>query len=171
MQRCGLLSLLVCGLLPQAATATHLADWDLWDLVRRADLILVGQVQAQDSVRVNGRLMTESRIAVDEVLLGSAGPHVILSQLGGRDGNIVNEIVGDAQLETGSRVLLFTYAHADGRRYLVGMGLGAYLVQGEELSQQIDVPLLGGDGRLRPPPGRRSVRLTQVRAAVRKLLR
>jgi hypothetical protein len=166
---------LVLGLVVLVAAspvrATVLADWNLDDLVQRADLIVVGKVGAQRSVHVQqaghgDTLMTETTIAVERTLLGRSGPSFVLSQLGGREGDRIVEIVGDAVLNPGDRVLLFTYQHSDGRRYLVGMSLGAYLAGGTTFDQQIDVPQIRPDGALLPPPGRRAITEAVVRSAI-----
>lgn len=153
------------------ASATILADWDLAEIIRRSDSIIIGRVAKRRTLVVEGRPMTESAVFVEETLLGEASETLVVSQLGGVVGRQASEVVGDARLRTGERVLLFTFRHPDGRRYLVGMALGAYVVRGDRLEQRVDVPLLREDGRLSPPPGRTARSLPEVRALIQGVRR
>jgi hypothetical protein len=154
------------------ATATVLADWSLQDLVRRADLVVIGTVTAQEYVVDDKRkaVLTLSSVAVERTMMGKPVETFTLTQLGGRAGSVVTEVMGDAQLAVGDRVLLFTFAHDDDRRYLVGMALGAWQLAGPkeapELRQRIDSPLASMDGSLRPAPGLRTATLDDVKAAI-----
>lgn len=148
--------------------ATVLADWDLNDLATRADRVVIGVIGEQRSVRVDGRLMTETLIRVERTLHGQHRPTVVVTQLGGREGDRVSEVIGTAELIAGERMLLFTYGHADGRRYLVGMALGAFFVRdGGALSRRVNVPLLTRQGATRPPPGLQRLGLKDVEAALK----
>jgi hypothetical protein len=149
--------------------ATVLADWKLDDLAARADLVVVGTVGSKQMVKVERRVMTETEILVDLTLAGNGGDRIVVSQLGGKDGDTIVEIVGDASLRPGRRYLLFTYAHRDGRRYLVGMALGAWEAppgDSDRFVQQIDVPVIARDGSLAPAPGPRGISLEDVRLAI-----
>ncbi len=151
------------------ASATILADWDLADLAVRTDTVVIGVVGSQRSLRVDGLLMTETEVRVERILRGEPRDTLTLSQLGGREGTLIAEVIGTAELIPGERVLLFTYRHADGRRYLVGMALGAFFVRDREvLTRRVDVPLMTRDGSLRPPPGRQQLRLEEVETALRE---
>jgi hypothetical protein len=125
--------------------------------------------------------MTETTVAVDELLLGDAAGDVMISQLGGVDGRVISEVVGDARLHVGQRVLLATYRHSDGRRYLVGMSLGAYEIVGSsagpiftgpvetsnvQLVQSIDASMIDRTGKISAAPGQRSVSVEVMRAAI-----
>lgn len=164
-----LLAVLVLAL-PAQAAATILADWSIEDLVRRADSVVIGVVGAPRFVAAGDRrLLTETPIRVERQLLGDVGRAFVLTQLGGRAGGQETTAVGDAHLQAGERVLLITYRHTDGRRYLVGMALGALHLAGPMAEQRLAVPLLRPDGRLAPPPGRRRLRLERIEAAIRQV--
>lgn len=161
---------LVLVALAGPAAATLLADWDLDELARRADLIVVGTVEAQVTVVPTDKrvVLTESTIRVERTLLGAPRATFVLSQLGGRKGSVVTEIVGDARLAEGDKVLLFTFEHEDKRRYLVGMALGAWFL-GEEpgvLEQTVTASLVDAQGQLREGPGLRQATLADVEAAI-----
>lgn len=168
MKRRDLLLAFVLTFVTAPAGATVLAKWDLAEVTRRADLIVVGTIEAQRYVEA-GELMTESVVRVESTLHGAPAKRIVLSQLGGRKGRIITEIDGDARLAVGDRVLLYTYRHEDGRRYLVGMSLGAYQVEAKSARQTIDVPLVDRSGALSPPPGVRSIDLELVRSTIRQV--
>lgn len=165
------MGLLGAGLAGPAA-ATVLADWSLEDLVRRADLVVIGTVAEQAFVVDEKRraVLTRSSVQVERTLMGKSVEAFTLTQLGGRAGSVVTEVMGDAHLAVGERVLLFTFEHDDKERYLVGMALGAWKVEGTPeapaLSQRIDSPLAAMDGKLRPAPGLRTATLEDVKAAI-----
>lgn len=141
------------------AQATILADWELGELVRRADRVVIGTVVSQRTVDAPPgsitALMTESTVRVEETLRGASAKTLVVSQLGGARSGRRTWIEGDARLVEGKRMLLFTSAHPDGRRYLVGMALGAFFVDGDSLSQRI-----GETSRVRS--------LVELRALLRK---
>ncbi|MCC7383777.1 MAG: hypothetical protein IT384_18190 [Deltaproteobacteria bacterium] len=152
-------------LLARPAEATVLADWSLDQVAARADLIVIGVVESKRTL-AGEMLMTESVFRVERTLAGAATDRIVLSQLGGRQGDRVVEIVGDAELAIGGRFVLFTRVHADGRRYLVGMALGAYALEGERATQRIDAPLIDARGVVTPAPGVRSLPLEGLIEAI-----
>lgn len=151
-------------LVPAAVGATVLIEQSPQQIMRQADLVVLGHVVAQRSVRAQGTLMTESLVAVEETLKGPATRQVVISQLGGKDGNIEMDVPGDARLVPGQRVVLATYLHDDGRRYLVGMALGAFVIEGQRAMQTVDAPLVTPGGGVQAPPGVRILSLTNLRA-------
>lgn len=171
---CAALGLGATMMVGAPAAATVLADWDVEELVRRADLIVVGTVKEQRYIvdEALKAVLTESEVVVERTLQGKEAASFVLTQLGGRAGSVVSEVVGDARLAPGDRVLLFTFRHEDGRRYLVGMALGAwFVVSGEEgsFSQDIESPLVDASGAVKAAPGRRTISVDDVRAAVEKI--
>lgn len=167
-----LLAALCCLLLALPSAATVLVNWSLEDLVKRADLVVIAKVTDQAFVVDEERRMviTETTVEVERTLMGKTQPGFVLTQLGGRAGSVVTEVMGDAHLSVGDRVLLFTFEHEDKRRYLVGMALGVWHVENTAdapiLSQQIDDPLVGATGELLPAPGRRTASIDDVKAAI-----
>jgi hypothetical protein len=146
-----------------SALATVLLDWSLADVLARADLVIVGTIGPQRPSTAGAQLFTDTEVSVDETLYGSKAARIVVSQLGGTRDGVTSSIAGDARLVPGERMLLATYAGTDGRRYLVGMSLGAYAVRGELLSQRIEASLLSADQTLRPGPQVRTTSLTEVR--------
>ncbi len=151
-------------LLPAAAGhSTVLFDWDLSELTRRADLIVIAKVIGKRSFAAENTIMTSTRLRVERVISGSEASEIEVLQLGGQLGARIVDVPGDAELRDGEHYLLFT-AQPSGQPYrsLVGMSLGALQVKGEELTQTVDVPLFGGGGELLPAPGVRIRSLSEV---------
>lgn len=144
--------------------ATILADWSLEERVRRADCIVMGVVAEAEVVRdERGRVWTETTIVVERALAGQVSETVVVSQLGGRLGDRTVDVSGTAPLPTGVRVLLLL--QSVGRRtVLVAMSQGAFHLHGDLAYQAIRVPLAAEDGRLRPPPGIRTVAVATLEA-------
>ena len=157
-----LASLVLC--VPYPAAATILPNWNLDEMIRRSDLIVVGTVGADRTVRDGRQLLTETSINVERTLLGVSRPTIVISQMGGRDGVRVSGALGDARLIRGHRVLLFTFAAQDGRRFLVGMGLGAYEMSTDRGEQILDVPLVAPGQTITPPVQRRIAIRDVIRA-------
>jgi hypothetical protein len=163
-----LLLLAAVTLPPAVAQATILADWSLEERARRADRIVVGVVGDARGVRAGGRVLTEIDIRVEQTLAGVHVDTFILSQLGGRWGDTIVEVIGTARLTRGARVLLFVERARDGRDYLVAMSLGAYVVDDDgRAHQRLDVPLAGPDGTVRPPPGAQSIDFGRIEEIIR----
>ncbi|OGQ90708.1 MAG: hypothetical protein A2289_17855 [Deltaproteobacteria bacterium RIFOXYA12_FULL_58_15] len=113
---------------PVTAEATLMAERSLDEQVAKADLIVIGVVTRQHSYAVGKTIMTDTTVRIEQTLKGKSQLTIEVTQLGGRIDNRVVEVVGDAVLRPGQRLLLMTYVHADGGRYLVGMALGAILL-------------------------------------------
>jgi hypothetical protein len=139
-----------------------LLNWSLEDLLARADRVVIGRVASQRSVEENGRVLTESVVHVERTLLGNHSPSFVLSQLGGRKGHLVIDVVGTARLAVGQRTLFVTHEADDGRRYLVGMALGAYDMQGDRLEQVVEASLVDVNGSVSTPPSVREAFLVDV---------
>ena len=159
------LVLVVVTTAPMWVGATVLMDWTLSERVAHSDLIVIGTIAGASTVEVDGNLMTVTDIDVESVLLGRAPARISVWQFGGeRDGKVMR-VVGDARLIPGARMLLLTHLYRDGRRYLVGMSMGAYLVQGHQLTGQLDAPLLR-DGEIVSGPGEQHLEVRDVVNAI-----
>jgi hypothetical protein len=161
-----LLVVLAVLALPAIADATLLRASTLRERLGRADLVFVGRLAAERTLRVDGHVMTESRFTVRETLLGAKVSEAAVTHFGGREGALVYDVPGDPSFVPNRDYLLITYLHRDGRRYLVAMGLGVFEVEGEALRQSVDVGLVGEDGVVRPGPIETISSLAEVRALV-----
>jgi hypothetical protein len=156
--------LLVGGI--SAAHATVLVDRTLPQLLARAERVDVGVVTAQRFVDEGEMGVTETTVRIERTLRGASTPTLVLSQLGGERDGVVTELVGDARLREGDRVLLLTRRSPDGRSWLVGMALGAWRVDGELATVDLNVALIGDDGTLRPGPHARVTTLADVERTI-----
>ena len=150
------------------AAATVLEARTLQELIARADRVDVGVVQSRHALPLVDDLgLTETRVRVERTLLGTPRAQLTVTQLGGERNGTATELVGDARLMPGTRFLLLTWLAPDGRRYLVSMGMGAFVVDGSRITQEVDAAIQLPDGVLQPAPFRRAMRLVDVEQAVR----
>jgi hypothetical protein len=125
------------------ASATSLIPLDLAELTARADQIVVGTVESQQTQFVSHgeRIITEVRIRINHTLRGAAsGSVLVVRHLGGVVGNIGQLVFGEASFQTGEEVLLFAEQRA-GSLYPVGMAQGALHVDTRSRTVHAD---LGG---------------------------
>lgn len=155
--------------MPAVAGSTVLFDWDLSELTKRADLIVLAKVVSRQSFIAENTIMTRTHLVVERTLMGSDVKEFELLQLGGQVGARIVDVPGDAELVLGQTYLLYT-AHPAGQPYrtLVGMGLGAHRLSGDVLTQDVNVPLMDPTGALLPAPGARTFRLSEVLRVIRE---
>lgn len=153
------------------ARATVLQDWSLEERIARSDNVVSGTVKAQQARWDGDQIVTDTIIAVRRTIFGPERREIMLTQLGGTIGETTLDIAGSAQFDVGDEVLLIVKRDQRGFERLVGMSLGAFIVQGKRLRQHIDVPLMRGDGRLREPPGELVVDIERVRGAASEVRR
>ncbi len=161
-------ALFFLAMAPLPARATILQNWSLEDVVDRSHLIVVGTVGESRYVEIAGQMYTETDIDIERVWHGPPLSRVTVTQLGGRDGDIVTEVVGTVPLVTGQRVLLLLRRARNDRHVIAGMSLGAYLLAGPTARQNIRAHLFDRAGRILPPPGARSVFIEEVERIVRR---
>jgi hypothetical protein len=137
------------------------------EVVARADTIVVGTVVSQRYIKDGPRLLTETSVTVEQSLRGAtpAGEVFVVTQLGGRLGDREASVVGDVTLRPGERVALLLRSF-QGRHYIVGLSLGAYVVHGQLLRQQPSAALLDEAHALGPAPGARELSLSDLVALV-----
>lgn len=113
-----------------AAAGLHAATFEPVSdaaLVERAELIVTGQVlDAASRLRADGAIVTDYRLAVDDVLKGSAAAVITVSELGGSANGILMVIPGSAEYVPGSRVVAFLKARGDGTYFTSHMALGQF---------------------------------------------
>jgi hypothetical protein len=109
-----------------AATAARLGD-----LVLRSRAVAVatslggeGRWETRDGSR---RIVTTSRVRIDELLCGDAtGSEVWVRTLGGRVGNIGQVVHGEALLLRDEPCVVFLHDHAEGVHSVTGLAQGHY---------------------------------------------
>ena len=107
-----------------------------------AGLILLATAAGQSSNWDTGHnlIFTETRFQVEEALKGSGGSTAITRHLGGRVGDIAQEIAGTPEFKIGRRYVLFLEPGPGGFYRVVGFHQGCYPV------------LSGKDGKERVAP-------------------
>ena len=95
-----------------------------------AGLIVLATASAQTSSWDAGHnlIFTETRFQVEEALKGSAGSTVATRHLGGRVGDIAQEVAGTPEFTTGRRYVLFLEPAPGGFYRVVGFHQGCYPV-------------------------------------------
>ncbi|MFE8597064.1 hypothetical protein [Archangium violaceum] len=167
-------------LLSQAASATTMLRADLPELAQTSDAIVHGTVRRVES-RWSGdgrRIITDVEIQVTEALKGQAGGTVLVSQPGGRVGDIGQRVSGLATFTPGEEVVVFLVQHGKRAFRVSGMVQGKYQVQRSEDGKSAmavpeptgDVLLLDRDSRQPTPSSQRSMSLPELKAAIRTAL-
>lgn len=167
-------------LLSQAASATTMLRADLPELAQASDAIVHGTVRRVES-RWSGdgrRIITDVEIQVTEALKGQAGGTVLVSQPGGRVGDIGQRVSGLATFTPGEEVVVFLEQHGTRAFRVSGMVQGKYQVQRSEDGKSAmavpeptgDVLLLDRDSRQPTTSSQRSMSLPELKAAIRTAL-
>lgn len=159
----------LAGSVAQASVVLALSDADL---TRGADLIVRGQVVAARSRQGERSLVTDYTIRVDESLKGDAGRMVVVTEMGGRIGEVRHIVPGAPAYRVGADVVAYLYRHHDVLSTF-GMAQGLFFVQttpqtGEEILvralAETTLATADADGVVRPHP-----ELTQATEAPRRI--
>ncbi len=172
--------LLVVFLLCLPASATTMLRVDLPELSRTADAVIHGTVRRVES-RWSGdgrRILTDVEIQVTESLKGEPGSTVLVTQPGGRVGDIGQRVSGLASFTPGEEVVVFLEKRGPQAFRVSGMAQGKYQVQrSADGSQALAVPasteevlLLDPSSRQATSSSRKTVSLEELKAAIRAAL-
>jgi hypothetical protein len=172
-RRCASL-FLMATFLTAPAFATTVAKLDLAQLVKRADLIVQGQVQSVYSQWDGQRrlVFTYISIRVDESLKGGNRQSVLIRQVGGTAGTVQMSIAGVPQFKSGEIAVVFLKQQDDSTFQVVGMNQGLYeIVEDYAVSNVFGVDLYDSKtGEIaRPLVGGRAP-LEQLKTKIRELL-
>ncbi|MFH0900919.1 MAG: matrixin family metalloprotease [Pseudomonadota bacterium] len=119
---------LAMAALAPVAQATTVRYLSVVDLARNAQVVVRGKVLENHSVRIRGRLYTDSRVTVEDCLKGTCGTEVTVRRLGGELDGEGLVVEGAAALLPGAEVVLFLRARRDGAMAVVGMAQGMMAV-------------------------------------------
>ncbi len=148
-------SLLGAGVLAAALSVSAPADASLHlevslqHLVTVADLVVEATPQEAKSVwedlpSVGRRIVTYTRVSVDQSVYGTPPSEVWVRTLGGQVGDLGQKVEGEAVLASGDRQLLFLKAGDAGTHRVVEMAQGQYLVHEESKVRRVKAsPYLG----------------------------
>jgi len=125
-----LVIVLAALLWPQAAAATTFIVMETSDLTRAADTIVVGRVEALQSViTARGRIFTQVSVSPEELLKGGPAAGTISVRVpGGEVGGQRRVIHGAPSFHIGEEVLLFLSRGADGHLHTRYLAMGKFSV-------------------------------------------
>lgn len=111
-----------------SAFATTVRKMELPDLVTSSDSIVQGRVsqvytQWDENLKV---AFTYASLDVDDPLKGSRRRSVLIRQLGGKVGSLVQTVAGTPKFKRGDEVIVFLKDRNDGAFEVVGMNQGKY---------------------------------------------
>ena len=168
---------LLALLLALPAAATSLLRAEVPELSRKADAVVQGTVRRVQSRWAAGgrRIVTDVEIQVSDVLKGSPGRTVLVTQPGGRVGDIGQRVSGLASFDEGEEVVVFLQRRGPDAYSVRGMAQGKFRVQrSPDGKTALAVPEPTGDARVLDPatgeevrPARHAVPLESLRSAVR----
>jgi hypothetical protein len=165
---------LLCAL---PAGATSLLRVEVPELSRKADAVVRGTVRRVESRwSADGRrIVTDVEIQVAETLKGAPGSTVLVTQPGGRVGDIGQRVSGLASFAQGEEVVVFLQRRGKSAFSVRGMAQGKFQVRRSPDGKAVlAVPESTGDARLVDPATgketaatQRSLPLESLRATVR----
>lgn len=118
-------------LLCLSASATTMLSLGLPELTRSADAVVQGTVRRVES-RWSGdgrRIVTDVEIQVSEALKGQPGSSVLVTQSGGRVGDLGQKVSGEASFALNEEVVVFLERKGPQGFRVLGMAQGKYQVQ------------------------------------------
>ncbi|MCY1045449.1 hypothetical protein OV208_29310 [Corallococcus sp. bb12-1] len=166
------------GGLPAGATTMLRAD--LPQMAQASDAVVQGVVRRVQSrwSGDNRRIVTDVEIEVTESLKGTSGGTVLVTQPGGRVGDIGQVVSGLATFSEGEEVVVFLEKKGASAFQLAGMAQGKYQVQrSDSKTGAMAVPAPTGDAVLIDPQTRQEtesnakpVTLAQLKSTIRAAL-
>jgi hypothetical protein len=166
---------LMAAILAAPSLATTVTKLDLAQLVKRADLIVQGQVQSVYSQWDEERrlVFTYISIRVDESLKGGSRQSVLIRQVGGTVGTIQMSVAGVPQFKSGEMAIVFLKHQDDSTFQVVGMNQGLYeIVEDFAVSNVFGVDLFDSKtGEITKSLVGGRAPLEQLKTKIRELLR
>jgi hypothetical protein len=124
---------LLLGLLTFAPTGAHASmarALRLSELVHYSHAIVIGTPRSGfsrwETIGGSRRIVTYTRVHVDQGIDGSTGSELLIRTLGGQVGHIGQLVEGEAMLIVGQPALIFVYRDVDGTLSVTGMAQGHY---------------------------------------------
>ncbi|MBI4702096.1 MAG: hypothetical protein HY744_13250 [Deltaproteobacteria bacterium] len=149
---------------PVPARAAVAVAFSLDELVARSTHAVVARAIERRSlwIELGGgrRIVTYTKLAAQQTLLGPAEKDLWVRTLGGVVGKIGQQVSGEAQIEPGSLSLLFLTRAGDGELVVSGMAQGHYPIREASAGAPARLRRSGEIGLLLHPRGRRVVPVT-----------
>jgi hypothetical protein len=143
--------LLFAALAVSAHAATYLVPSDREMIQRSDDIVLATGVTSFTEATATGAIVTRYTLRIEEVLKGQRQPgqHLVLTEGGGKLGDVLTYIPGTPEYDPGERYLVFTEANRDLEPVTFGMALGQFKLEkrgGRALALRAEIH--GFDGNL-----------------------
>lgn len=119
-------ALLAVVLLTMPVWGTTVMKMELPELVKTADSIVQGRVEAVEARWERKLIFTYVSIIVDDPLKGDRKQTVLVRQLGGKIGALNMSVSGTPIFHPGDQVIVFLKAQRDGTFDIVGFNQGKY---------------------------------------------
>lgn len=117
---------LTCVLASVAAQATTIILPTDEQLIAKSPVILSGTVTGQSPVDRDGMIWTDTTVAVDRVMKGSAAGTITIHEPGGLLGDRITKIFGAPEFTEGERVLLFLEPAPSGDYRVIDLFVGKF---------------------------------------------
>lgn len=163
-------------LMAAPATASTFVAMDQAELVAASDAVIQGEVLEVYSFwnQEGNAVLTEARIAVEEVVAGQAPAEIVVRTFGGRVGDYVLEAHGFPIFQEGQRLLLFVHQGPDQALRVTGYRLGEYRIARGDRGEMVAMPTLEAGVRLlradgKPAPRPEVVPLATLKGQIRSL--
>ncbi len=110
--------------------ATTVQRLNTMDLVRAADMIIIGRVISNETLSDPGptNVRTLTRIAVDRVLKGRVGTEITVTGMGGIVGDLAFNWPGIPRFKEDEEALLFLERHPSGAAIVTGLEQGRFTI-------------------------------------------
>lgn len=128
----------------QPAFGTTMVVADLPLLVGVSDAVVLATVGDASALSTDTTLLKDTRLRVDQVLLGDAPGRLVVRQLGGLHDGLTTKLAGDVELQPGQQVVL-CLQEQDGYWTLPALGQGVWFVEGTGPSARVHRELAGLD--------------------------
>ncbi|MEK6373094.1 MAG: PKD domain-containing protein [Acidobacteriota bacterium] len=133
----------VLAMAAAAASATTIIMPTDEQLVAKSPLIVQGTVVSTRAVSREGRIWTETKLAVEQTLKGSAAGTIIIREIGGEVEGRISKIYGAPSYEPGQRVMAFLTPTPRGDYQTMDLFVGKFaearMMNGERLWVRDDV--------------------------------
>lgn len=124
----GMAAFVCASLLAMRAPATIFVLAEPEELLSASDAVVVGRVEAIESVQTETGIRTNVTLAVEQSLKGDPGEHLTLVEVGGAVGNGQRWLHGSATYFVGERVLVFVRRTADGTLRTTFLAMGKFRI-------------------------------------------
>lgn len=101
----------------------------LEDLTRKASIIVVGRVTATAYVQTEEGIMTRITVGVTERIKGEVDSTVIITQPGGRSGQMEMKVSDTVPFKTDEEVFVFLWTRSNGQHRVLGLSQGKLLIE------------------------------------------